>query len=256
MSPEGIRSDAAHGYVHPRLRDGKHPNFHVLVECKVVRVLFDGEDKNKRACGVEYEPNVRFHPRPDGTIPHVKKTAKARRQVVISCGSCSTPSVLERSGLGDAEILKSAGVALVEHLPGVGADYQDHHLMAYAYSTNLDPMDTLDAVLQQRVPPEELAAGTHPHLGWNSTDIASKVRPTEDEVDALGPEFRKAWDRDFKDQPDRPIMLIAVLNGYVLISILHSESNYVGARTMDTSHLHRPATPDISIRAPSRRANT
>lgn len=226
MSPEGVRSDAAHGYVHPRLRDGKHPNFHVLVECKVVRVLFDEDDndgdgdsnKTKRACGVEYEPNIRLHPRPDGTIPHVKKTARARRQVVISCGSCSTPSVLERSGLGDAEILRAAGVSpLVSHLPGVGADYQDHHLMLYSYSTNLDPMDTLDAVLQQRVPPEELAKGTHPHLGWNSTDIASKVRPTEDEVDALGPEFREAWDHDFKDQPDRPIMLIAVLNGYVAI---------------------------------------
>ncbi|KXJ90310.1 GMC oxidoreductase-domain-containing protein [Microdochium bolleyi] len=210
VNPQGIRSDAAHGYVHPLLNDGKHPNFYVLVEAKVVRVLFDKGDE-KRACGVEYEPNVKFHPL-TGEVPHVKNVVKARKQVVISCGSCSTPTVLERSGLGDAEILKAAGVPLVEHLPGVGADYQDHNLILYAYSTNLDAMDTLDGVLQQRIPPEELAG--HPHLGWNSCDIASKVRPTDEDVDALGPEFRAAWDRDFRDRPDRPIMLIAVLNGF------------------------------------------
>lgn len=37
-------------------------------------------------------------------------------------------------------------------------------------------------------------------------------RPTEEEVDALGPEFRKAWDRDFKNVPDRPLMIMALYN--------------------------------------------
>ena len=37
-----------------------------------------------------------------------------------------------------------------------------------------------------------------------------KFRPTEEQVDALGPEFRKAWDRDFKNAADRPLMIIAL----------------------------------------------
>lgn len=37
-----------------------------------------------------------------------------------------------------------------------------------------------------------------------------KFRPTEEEVEALGPEFKKAWDRDFKNVPDRPLMIMAM----------------------------------------------
>lgn len=37
-----------------------------------------------------------------------------------------------------------------------------------------------------------------------------KFRPTEAEVDALGPEFRKAWDKGWKNAPDRPLMIIAL----------------------------------------------
>jgi choline dehydrogenase-like flavoprotein len=54
VSPEGKRQDTAHRYLHPKLEDGEHPNLHVLVESKVVRVLFD---ETKRAIGVEYTPN-------------------------------------------------------------------------------------------------------------------------------------------------------------------------------------------------------
>ena len=44
----GRRSDAAHGYVHPIL--DTQENLHLLVESKVVRVLFEGT----KAVGVEY----------------------------------------------------------------------------------------------------------------------------------------------------------------------------------------------------------
>ena len=32
ISPESKRQDAASCYLHPRIRDKKHPNLHVLVE--------------------------------------------------------------------------------------------------------------------------------------------------------------------------------------------------------------------------------
>lgn len=51
VSPEGKRQDTAHTYLHPLLQDGKHPNLHVLVKSKVLRVVFDDQ---KRAVGVEY----------------------------------------------------------------------------------------------------------------------------------------------------------------------------------------------------------
>jgi alcohol oxidase len=50
----GKRSDAAHGFVHPIL--DTQTNLHVLVESKVVRILFEGN----KAVGVEYIATYSF----------------------------------------------------------------------------------------------------------------------------------------------------------------------------------------------------
>jgi choline dehydrogenase-like flavoprotein len=167
-------------------------------------------DDNKRAVGVEYTPNPEFQP-VIGLTGHPTKTVKARKLVVVTCGACGTPPVLERSGVGDSKYLARAGVKVVEELRGVGKDYQDHHLLLYPYRTNLNPDQTIDRILSGRVDAAELVKNNDKVLGWNAIDISSKLRPTEEDVDALGPEFRKAWDRDFKDIPNRPLMLCGVI---------------------------------------------
>lgn len=211
VSPDGKRQDTAHRYVHPKLEDGQHPNLHVLVESKVVRVLFD---ENKRATGVEYTPNAEFQVE-SGLSTHPTMTVKARKLVVVTCGACGTPPVLERSGLGDKRILERAGVPLVEEIPGVGKDYQDHHLLLYPYKTSLEPEQTLDEILSGRKDVAEMFKNKDPKLGWNAIDISAKIRPTEEDVDALGPEFRQAWDRDFKNAPNRPLMLCGVVSCFL-----------------------------------------
>ncbi|OTB02074.1 putative alcohol oxidase [Hypoxylon sp. CI-4A] len=210
MSPEGGRSDTAHAYLHPKLRDGKHPNLHVLIETSVVRVLFD---EDKRACGVEFTPNPRYQIQLGQSTPHPKQKVKARKLVVVSSGACGTPSVLERSGVGPKDVLDRAGVPVVEDLPGVGNNYQDHNLVFYHFRTCLDPEDTNDALVTDRLSLEDAQAQNHPQLGWNFIDLSAKLRPTEAEVAALGPEFQAAWDKDFKNQPNKPLMLMAVGSG-------------------------------------------
>ncbi|KAI1207668.1 GMC oxidoreductase [Annulohypoxylon truncatum] len=210
MSPEGKRSDTAHAYIHPKLRDGKHPNLHVLVESKVVRVLFD---EDKRACGVEFTPNPKFQVQMSFATPHPKQTVRARKLVVVSCGACGTPSVLQRSGVGPKDVLDRAGVPIVEELPGVGNNYQDHNLIAYLYESSLDPIETADAIISGRLSYEDAVAQNHPHLRWNFIDLSSKLRPTEAEVAAMGPEFQAMWEKDFKDHPNRPLMLMVVSAG-------------------------------------------
>lgn len=208
VSPDGKRQDTAHTYLHPKLEDGKHSNLHVLVESKVVRVLFDD---NKHAVGVEYTPNPEFQA-VIGLTAHPVKSVKARKLVVVTCGACGTPPVLERSGLGDKLILERAGVPVVEELPGVGKDYQDHHLLLYPYKTSLKPGQTIDGILGGRVDATELVVNKDKILGWNAIDISSKLRPTEEEVAELGPEFKAAWDRDFKDAPNRPLILCGLIS--------------------------------------------
>ncbi|KAI4955362.1 hypothetical protein J4E91_001222 [Alternaria rosae] len=211
VSPEGKRQDTAHTYLHPKLEDERYSNLHVLVESKVVRVLFD---ENKRATGVEYTPNPEFQAE-IGLSMHPVKAVKARKLVVVTSGACGTPPILERSGLGSKEILERAGVPLVEELPGVGKDYQDHHLLLYPYKTALAPDQTIDGILSGRADVAEMMKNKDPMLGWNGIDISSKLRPTEEEVASLGPEFQEAWKRDFKDAPNRPLMLCGLVSCFL-----------------------------------------
>ncbi|KAK0652390.1 GMC oxidoreductase-domain-containing protein [Cercophora newfieldiana] len=206
VSPEGRRQDSAHTFIHPLLRDGKHPNLHVLVEHQVVRVLFDDE---KRASGVELVINRTHQER----SKQVKQVVKARKMVVVSAGALGSPSILERSGVGKPEVLAGAGVQLVADVPGVGHDYQDHNLIMTPYLASLEPEDTCDDIFSGRITVEQALKDGNKKLGWNGTDIASKIRPKDEDIAAMGPKFQAAWDRDFKDNPNKPLMFTGCFAG-------------------------------------------
>lgn len=57
--PDGKRSDTAHAYLNPLLRDGRHTSLHMPVEIEIMRVLIDDD---RRASGVEFRPNPTFQP--------------------------------------------------------------------------------------------------------------------------------------------------------------------------------------------------
>jgi len=48
------------------------------------------------------------------------------REVLISAGPIGSPHLLQRSGIGPAEVLRKAGVEVRHDLPGVGENLQDH----------------------------------------------------------------------------------------------------------------------------------
>jgi alcohol oxidase len=165
VSPDGRRQDAAHRYVHPLLQDGKHPNLHILLESKVLRVLFD-ESTPPRAIGIEYKPNAEHQPELSLSKP-VHKTVKAKKLVVVSAGALSTPQILERSGVGNSELLKKHDIPVVSDLPGVGENYQDHHLLLYPYKSSLGEAETLDGLLSGRKDFVKALTEKDPMLGWN-----------------------------------------------------------------------------------------
>jgi len=185
INPEtSKRSDAAHGFVHP-VRD-EQDNLHLLTETKVVRILFEGT----RAVGVEC----------------VTRTVKARRFVIISAGALSTPQILQRSGLGDATKLDALNIPVVSNLPGVGQNYQDHQLLGKAaYRVNAPPDDTITKVLHG----ETLADRP---LARNYVDTGIKLRPTDDEVLRMGPDFQNVWKEFFLGKSDKPVMYIGIFS--------------------------------------------
>jgi choline dehydrogenase-like flavoprotein len=104
------------------------------------------------------------------TAKQTPRSVKARKMVVLSAGANGTPLILERSGVGQKEILEKAGVPLVEELDGVGHDYQDHHLTLYAYRTNLNKRDTINAFSDGRIDVAQAIKDTDELLGTNAMD--------------------------------------------------------------------------------------
>ncbi len=103
----GRRFSASKAYLHPvRI---KRPNLHVKCRALTTKILFEGN----RAVGVEYQ---RFG-----------QTHKAYAGEVICCGGAiNSPQLLQLSGIGNGKDLKALGIKIVENLPGVGQNLQDH----------------------------------------------------------------------------------------------------------------------------------
>lgn len=89
------------------------PNLDLLVEHKVSRVVVDR---------TEDVPAVEFRPVAGGDV----QTIRPKREVILSAGAIHTPQILQRSGIASAEYLTGAGIEVVEDLPGVGQNFQDH----------------------------------------------------------------------------------------------------------------------------------
>jgi len=103
----GERCSAAKAFLTPNL---SRRNLHVITRATVNRVLLEGE----RAIGIEYQHDGRT------------KTVMAHREVVLAAGAFGSPAILLLSGVGPGDELRSMGVPLVHHLPGVGRNLQDH----------------------------------------------------------------------------------------------------------------------------------
>ncbi|GAW11900.1 hypothetical protein ANO14919_012530 [Xylariales sp. No.14919] len=76
------------------------------------------------------------------------KSATANKEVIISAGVFNSPKILELSGIGDANLLKTHEIPVVEALPGVGENLQDHLVCSMSFAT-IDDLKTLDPLMRQ-----------------------------------------------------------------------------------------------------------
>ena len=103
----GRRWSAANAYLRPA---AGRPGLAVETGAFATRILLDG----RRAAGVEY--------RRGGAV----RTARARREVILSGGPINAPQLLMLSGIGPAAHLAEHGIEVACDLPGVGRNLQDH----------------------------------------------------------------------------------------------------------------------------------
>jgi choline dehydrogenase len=110
----GERASTSVRFLRPALR---RPNLTVLTNALVHRVLFD----RKRALGVEYSVAGNLH------------KIECEREVVLAAGAFGSPQILLLSGIGPAGGIEPHGIRVIQELPGVGANLQEHQSIAMMY---------------------------------------------------------------------------------------------------------------------------
>ena len=103
----GERCSAAKAYITPNIA---RPNLALKLNAASARVLFEG----RRAVGVAYRQGGALH------------EVRARREVVLCSGAFGSPQLLMLSGIGPGAALQKLGLPVLQDLPGVGQNLQDH----------------------------------------------------------------------------------------------------------------------------------
>jgi len=128
----GRRLSAARAYLHPVMH---RKNLTVQCRALVTKLIFE----NKKVTGVNFE------------LPFGRKRTALAKEVILCGGAFNSPQLLQVSGIGDSEHLKKIGVEPVHHLPGVGANLQDH-LEVYVQHSCSKPV-SLNPMLKMRYRP-------------------------------------------------------------------------------------------------------
>ena len=79
--------------------------------------------------------------------------------VVLSAGAYGTPAILQRSGVGDATLLRAAGIEPLVDLPGVGRNLHDHPLAEVEFAGSEQLKHLLAESAAVRFTPEEQTLG-------------------------------------------------------------------------------------------------
>ncbi|HVF18377.1 MAG TPA: GMC family oxidoreductase N-terminal domain-containing protein [Steroidobacteraceae bacterium] len=103
----GRRWSATDAFLKPIL---KRPNLTVLTDAHVHRLLFAG----KECVGLEFtRGGARFEVKPS-------------RETILAAGAIGSPQLLQLSGIGSGDLLQKLQIPVVQALPGVGENLQDH----------------------------------------------------------------------------------------------------------------------------------
>ena len=104
---KGIRWSASKAFLRPALN---RPNLKIVTGALIDRLALEG----RTARGVEFSLNGE------------RCMAAARVETLLAAGSIGSPTILQRSGIGPADLLQGRGIPVVHDVPGVGANLQDH----------------------------------------------------------------------------------------------------------------------------------
>ncbi|MFV0679389.1 GMC family oxidoreductase [Ottowia sp.] len=113
----GWRWNTAKAFIRPTCTS--RPNFTLWTQAQVSRLMLERSPNSSgslRCTGAQVWVGGQMH------TPRLAPGG----ELVLSAGSIGSPQILQLSGIGPADLLQRHGVEVAAHLPGVGANLQDH----------------------------------------------------------------------------------------------------------------------------------
>jgi choline dehydrogenase len=118
----GKRLSSARAFLEPAKN---RKNLKIVTDALVTCVVFN----NQSASGVTYQ------------IQGKHFLARSYREVILACGAVNSAQLLQLSGIGDGEVLKSCGIPVKFHNPNVGRNMQDHIGINYTWEANVPTLN-------------------------------------------------------------------------------------------------------------------
>ncbi|KFY90108.1 hypothetical protein V498_06167, partial [Pseudogymnoascus sp. VKM F-4517 (FW-2822)] len=103
----------------------RRPNLRVVTGALVEKLIFEKRDNLVVATAVQVKKDVKK----DGSTYKIP----VKQEVILAAGATHTPHILELSGIGNADLLRSHGIEPVVNNPGVGENLQDHGAVLFGY---------------------------------------------------------------------------------------------------------------------------
>ena len=166
------------------------PNFEMWTHAHVSRLIIEAQpDGGKRCTGAQVWTGNEL------------VTVGAAQEVILSAGSIGSPHILQLSGIGPASLLQRYSIPVLQDLPGVGENLQDHLQIRAVFKvdgvTTLNTLANswwgilrmgLEYALKRSGPmsmaPSQLGAFTRSSPEWFWPNIEYHVQPLS--LDAFG----------------------------------------------------------------------
>ena len=164
------RSYAGNAYYKPHVG---RPNLKVLTGALVSKINLSRQHTSISASGVTF------------TVDGKSFSVNAQREVLLCAGSFQSPHLLELSGIGDSNLLRSNGIEVLYENPNVGENLQDHILLPLGFKVAPGEA-TFESFRNGTVLAEALAEYTQNHTGPFSSGTSNAYLSFSQIQTALG----------------------------------------------------------------------
>ena len=197
---DGWRWNTAKAFLRPTCYG--RPNFELWTKAQVSKLIIEKQpDGSQRCTGVQVWTGLDLI-----NVMATRDSGAARGQigeVILCAGAVGSPQILQLSGIGPGALLHQHGIAVVQDLPGVGANLQDHLQIRSVYKIKDAANSTLNTLAATRLgkvrigleylfkrtgpmsmAPSQLGAFTRSDAGQPYPNIQYHVQPLS--LDAFG----------------------------------------------------------------------